>query len=47
MSATVVDPNDTDRAEAYELWMQAPQPMVTMFVALDVTRLWRKAKREG
>ncbi len=47
MSATVVNPKDTDRAEAYELWMQAPQPMVTMFATLDVTRLWRKAKREG
>ncbi len=47
MSATAVNPKDTDRAEAYELWMQAPQPMVTMFATLDVTRLWRKAKREG
>lgn len=46
MLAEIVNPNETARAEAFELWMQAPQPMVTMFTTLDVTRLWHKAKRE-
>ena len=26
-----VDPKDTARAAAYELWMKAPNPMVTFF----------------
>ncbi len=47
MSATKVNPQETDRAEAYTLWIGAPQPMVTMFTTLEVGRLWRKARREG
>ena len=31
-----VDPETTTRAEAYELWMSAPNPMVTFFKTLDV-----------
>ena len=34
-----VHPNDTTRATAYALWMQAPNPMVTFFKTLDVTSL--------
>jgi len=26
-----IDPNDTSRAQAFELWMKAPNPMVTFF----------------
>lgn len=33
------DPEQTDRAAAFALWMQAPMPMVTLFQTLDVTRL--------
>ncbi len=47
MSATLVDPRETDRAEAFELWIGAPQPTVTMFTTLEVGRMWRKARREG
>ncbi len=32
-------PQDTTRAAAYELWMKAPNPMVTFFKTLDVTSL--------
>ncbi|MBQ4635694.1 MAG: chloramphenicol acetyltransferase [Akkermansia sp.] len=34
-----ISPYDTTRAAAFELWMQAPNPMVTFFKTLDVTRL--------
>ena len=34
-----VQPKDTTRAAAYELWMKAPNPMVTFFKTLDVTNL--------
>ncbi len=41
------NPNDTNRALAYKLWMQAPNPMVTFFKTLDVTNLIRVSKRKG
>ena len=31
MEPTVIDPKTTPRAEAYALWMNAPNPMVTFF----------------
>ena len=34
-----VYPKETSRASAYELWMQAPNPMVTFFKTFDVTNL--------
>ena len=40
-------PKDTTRATAYELWMKAPNPMVTFFKTLDVTNLIRISKRKG
>ncbi|MCR4622149.1 MAG: chloramphenicol acetyltransferase [Clostridiales bacterium] len=42
-----IDPKLTTRAAAWELWMDAPNPMVTFFKTLDVTcpvRLSRKRK---
>ena len=42
-----LNPNDTTRAMAYELWMKAPNPMVTFFKTLDVTNLIRISKRKG
>ena len=32
-----IDPKDTSRAQAFELWMKAPNPMVTFFKTVDVT----------
>ena len=40
------NPKDTTRAMAYELWMKAPNPMVTFFKTLDVTNLIRVNKRK-
>ncbi len=42
-----LNPNETNRALAYKLWMQAPNPMVTFFKTLDVTNLIRVSKRKG
>ena len=44
---TEVNPKETGRAMAFELWMQAPNPMVTFFKTLDVTGLVRLSKRKG
>ena len=43
----VVNPKDTSRAKAFELWMSSPMPMVTLTKTFDVTRLNRIAKRKG
>ena len=42
-----LNPKETTRAMAYELWMKAPNPMVTFFKTLDVTNLIRISKRNG
>lgn len=41
---TETDPRTTTRARAYELWMDAPMPMLTFFRTLDVTPLVRLAR---
>ena len=43
----IMDPKVTSRASAFELWMEAPNPMVTFFKTLDVTNLLRVSKRKG
>ena len=40
-----IDPKDTTRAAAYELWMKAPNPMVTFFKTFDVTNLVRVSRK--
>ena len=42
-----VDPKETSRASAYELWMQAPNPMVTFFKILNVTNLVRLSRKRN
>ena len=44
--AREINPKDTTRAFAYELWMKAPNPMVTFFKTLDVTNLIKISKRK-
>ena len=41
---TEIDPRQWKRAAAFELWRNAPQPMVTLFKTLDVTRLVKTAR---
>lgn len=42
-----LDPKQTSRAAAFELWMKAPMPMVTLFKTLDVARLVRLSRKRG
>ena len=44
--AREVNPQETTRASAYELWMKAPNPMVTFFKTLDVTKLIKLSKKK-
>ncbi len=44
--ARVIDPIETTRAAAFELWMNAPNPMVTFFKTLDVTNLIRVSRKK-
>ncbi|MBR2954817.1 MAG: chloramphenicol acetyltransferase [Ruminococcus sp.] len=41
-----VNPKDTSRAYAFQMWMKAPNPMVTLFRTFDVTRLVKISKRK-
>ena len=45
MKPTVIDPKTTTRAEAYALWMNAPNPMVTFFKTLNVTPLMKLSRK--
>ena len=47
MKPTVIDPRATTRAAAYDLWMNAPNPMVTVFKTLDVTPLVNVSRKRG
>lgn len=42
-----VNPQDTSRAQAFTLWMKAPNPMVTFFKTIDVTRLVKISKKKS
>ena len=45
--ARQIDPKDTTRAMAYELWLKAPNPMVTFFKTVDVTNLVKISKKRN
>ena len=45
MNPISVDPKTTSRAQVFELWMNAPNPMVTFFKTLDVSPLVRLSRR--
>ena len=42
----VVDPNETSRAWAFQMWMKSPMPMVTLTKTFDVTPLCKMSKRK-
>ena len=44
--AKEVDYRETTRAKAFELWMKAPNPMVTFFKTLDVSNLIKISKKK-
>ena len=41
-----VNPEETTRSMAFKFWMKAPNPMVTFFKTMDVTRLVRISRRK-
>ena len=43
----LIDPKETSRARAFELWMASPMPMVTVTKTFDISRLVRYAKRHN
>ena len=42
-----INPQETTRAYAFEMWMKAPMPMVTFFKTLNVTRVVKVSRRKG
>ena len=42
-----INPKDTSRAIAFELWMKSPMPMVTLTKTFDVTQLRKVSRRRG
>ena len=42
-----INPKDTNRAIAFELWTKSPMPMVTLTKTFDVTRLRKVSRRRG
>lgn len=42
-----INPKDTTRAFAFEMWMKAPMPMVTLIKTLDVSRLRRFSRKRS
>lgn len=45
--AREINPADSSRAMAFELWMNAPNPMVTFMKTVDVTNLLKFSKKRG
>ena len=42
-----VNPMDTIRGEAFDLWMSSPMPMVTLTKTFDVSKILKKSKKLG
>jgi len=41
-----VNPQETSRAHAFELWMTSPMPMVTLTKTINITRIHKASKRK-
>lgn len=44
---TEINPQETKRAFAFEMWLNAPMPMVTLVKTLNVSRLLKLSKNTG
>ena len=44
---TEVNPQETKRAFAFEMWMSSPMPMVTLTKTFDVIRICKTSRRNG
>ena len=47
MGMREVNPKETTRAYAFDMWMNAQMPMVTFFKTLDVSRLVKVNRKTG
>ena len=44
---TEINPQETKRAYAFEMWLNAPMPMVTLVKTMNVSRLLKLSKKTG
>ncbi|MBQ4433579.1 MAG: hypothetical protein IJL04_00430 [Bacteroidales bacterium] len=44
---TEIQPQDSNRSEAFHLWMSSPMPMVTLVKTMDVHRLVKVSRKSG
>ena len=44
---TEIIPQESNRAEAFSMWMSSPMPMVTLVKTLDVSSLVEVSKNTG
>ena len=44
---TEIQPQETTRAQAFEMWMSAPMPMVTLVKTMDISRLVKVSRKNG
>lgn len=42
-----INPQETNRTFAFEMWLNAPMPMVTLVKTMDVSRLARLSRKSG
>ena len=42
-----INPQESSRGDAYNLWMSSPMPMVTLTKSFDISRIVRAARRKG
>lgn len=42
-----INPGDTSREQAFNLWMKSPMPMVTLTKTFDVRRVYKASRRTG
>ena len=42
-----INPRDTNRGQAFELWMKSPMPMVTLVKTMEVGHLLKLSRRTG
>ena len=42
-----INPKETPRAFAFEMWMTAPMPMVTLVKTMNVSNLLRASRKNG
>ena len=41
-----INPKEANRAEAFELWMSSPMPMVTLTKTFDITNIYKASKKK-